>query len=164
MNRHTIALYFLLLTIVCLLVFNVYTQAYIAAALSQELEAAFKEQAEIRQKQDEIWQRQERILRIFEGAETFEVTAYTHVAIPGVADINGTGDGLTSIGLPVSERFVAVDPRVIPLRKWLIVEGVGLVYSADTGGAIKGNRIDIFKECRKEAFEWGRRKARVVVL
>lgn len=162
--KNSLTLCFLCLIIICLLLFGIYAQVYIAAALNQELEQAFKEQEEIRQKQEEIWQRQERILKIFEGAETFGVTAYTHVAVPGVADINGTGDGLTSIGLPVAEWLVAVDPKVIPLRRWLIIEGVGLVYSADTGGDIKAKRIDIFKESRKEAFDWGRRNVKVLVL
>ncbi|MBF8118237.1 NlpC/P60 family protein [Bacillus cereus] len=60
-------------------------------------------------------------------------------------------------------RIVAVDPRVVPL--WSIVEindpGTGLHIQGvalDTGGAIKGNRIDILHENRTQAYAFGRRK------
>lgn len=59
-------------------------------------------------------------------------------------------------------RVVAVDPRVVPL--WSIVEindpGTGLHIQGvalDTGGAIKGNRIDILHENRTQAYAFGRR-------
>ena len=94
--------------------------------------------------------------------ETFEATAYTHVAVPGVADINGTGDGITRSGLPVAEGLIAVDPTVIPLGSHVWVEGFGVLLAADTGGAIKGNRIDIFMENRADAINWGRRKVTVI--
>lgn len=94
--------------------------------------------------------------------ETFESTAYTHVAVPGVADINGTGDGITRSGLPVAEGLIAVDPEVIPLGTKVWVEGFGVLLAADTGGAIKGNRIDIFMDDRQEALRWGRRDVKVI--
>ena len=86
----------------------------------------------------------------------FEATAYTHVAVPGVADINGTGDGITASGLPVQEGIVAVDPRVIPLGSRVWVEGFGVLIAADTGGAIRGDRLDIFMSSRGDALRFGR--------
>ena len=85
----------------------------------------------------------------------FKATAYTYVLTPGVADINGTGDGITASGIPVQEGIIAVDPRVIPLGTKVWVEGFGVLLAADTGGAIKGNRIDVFMESREDALRWG---------
>lgn len=93
--------------------------------------------------------------------EEFEATAYTHVAVPGVPDINGTGDGITATGTQVREGVVAVDPTVIPLGSQVWVEGFGWLTAEDTGGAIKGNRIDIFHESRTLAMRWGRQNVTV---
>ena len=95
--------------------------------------------------------------------EEFEATAYTHVAVPGVPDINGTGDGLTASGTQVREGVVAVDPAVIPLGSQVWVEGFGWLIAEDTGGAIRGNRIDIFHESRALAMRFGRQYVRVVL-
>jgi len=94
--------------------------------------------------------------------DTFEATAYTHVKTAGVADINGTGDGITASGKRVKEGLIAVDPSVIPLGTKVWVDGFGILTAADTGGAIKGNKIDIFMESRKEAFKFGRQYVEVV--
>ncbi len=93
----------------------------------------------------QILQQLNRIL----GAGDFLATAYTHAA-PG-GDVNGTGNGLTATGIPVYEGTVAVDPNIIPLGSKVWVEGFGVMIAADTGGNIKGNRIDIFMENRQRA-------------
>ncbi len=51
--------------------------------------------------------------------------------------------GYTRLGLPMRRGIVAVDPRVIPLRSRVYVPGYGIGFAADTGGAIKGRRIDL---------------------
>ena len=91
-----------------------------------------------------------------------EATAYTHVAIPGVADINGTGDGITASGKPVQEGMIAVDRSIIPLGTKVFVEGFGVMLAADTGGAIKGDRIDIFFDNRQQALDFGRQTLTIV--
>jgi 3D (Asp-Asp-Asp) domain-containing protein len=76
----------------------------------------------------------------------------------------GTSDGITKSGVPVERGIVAVDPRVIPLGTKLYIEGYGDAVALDIGGAIKGNRIDLFMESKKDAFEWGRRKVNVYII
>lgn len=53
--------------------------------------------------------------------------------------------GRTASGLPAGPGRIAVDPRVIPLGTRLFVEGYGPAVAADTGGAIKGRRIDVWR-------------------
>lgn len=50
---------------------------------------------------------------------------------------------------------IAVDPRVIPLGTKLYVEGYGYATAEDTGGAIKGNTIDLYYNTNAEASSWG---------
>lgn len=71
-----------------------------------------------------------------------------------------TADGTDLIKNP---RVVAVDPKVIPLGTKVKIEGYGTYISADTGGAIKGNRIDIHFQTVKECFDFGRRDVKVTI-
>ena len=77
-----------------------------------------------------------------------EATAYTSQD-PGVGNITATGERLR-------HGIIAVDPRVIPLGTKLYVPGYGYGIAADTGGAIKGNKIDLAYESRSEALRFGR--------
>jgi len=63
----------------------------------------------------------------------------------------GDGRGLTALGLKARYGVVAVDPRFIPLGTKLYVEGYGYAIAADTGGAIKGNRIDLCVDSKHQA-------------
>ena len=128
-----------------------------------ELENVREQQRKLTEQVEEIKQQQEEWLERFE-VRSMEATAYTHVAVPGVADINGTGDGITASGLPVQEGIVAVDPRVIPLGTRVWVEGFGVLIAADTGGAIRGDRLDIFMDDKKAAKNFGRKMLRVFVI
>lgn len=56
---------------------------------------------------------------------------------------------------------IAVDPRVIPLGTKLYVEGYGYATAEDTGGAIKGNTIDLYYNTNAEASSWGVRSVNV---
>jgi len=68
------------------------------------------------------------------------------------------------IGMPLKRGVVAVDPNVIPMGTRLYVEGYGEAIAADQGGAIKGNRIDLFFDSRQEALDWGMRTVEVTIL
>lgn len=65
--------------------------------------------------------------------------------------------GTTASGRPVGPSVVAVDPRVIPLGTWIHIEGIGNRQASDTGGDIKGKRLDIWHESRDWCLQFGRR-------
>lgn len=79
-----------------------------------------------------------------------EATAYT-------PDLNGYGSGYTATGVKAAEGQIAVDPRIIPLGSKVYVEGYGHAIATDTGGAIRGNRIDVVIEGQSRAYQFGRR-------
>lgn len=65
---------------------------------------------------------------------------------------------------PKANYTIAVDTRIIPLGSILYIEGFGYFVAQDTGGAIKGNRIDIFVDSHQQALKLGRKKANVYLL
>lgn len=70
----------------------------------------------------------------------------------------------TASGIPAKRGVVAVDPRIIPLGTRLYIEGYGEAVAADTGGKIKGNRIDLCFDTLEEAKSFGRRSVVVQIL
>jgi len=71
--------------------------------------------------------------------------------------------GTTATGLPVGHGVAAVDPTVIPLGTTLSIPGYGDAVAADTGPAIRGNRIDLWFPTRKLALDWGWRTLTVTL-
>jgi peptidoglycan DL-endopeptidase CwlO len=72
------------------------------------------------------------------------------------------GGTLTAMGLkPVRDpnglSTIAVDPTVIPLGTKVYIPGYGYAICSDTGGAIKGNKIDLYLKSEQECIQWGRR-------
>ncbi|HCE11647.1 MAG TPA: hypothetical protein DEQ24_02560 [Enterococcus sp.] len=92
---------------------------------------------------------------------TMESTAYSS----DPADTLGGGT-VTATGQNLLENpmAVAVDPSVIPLGTRLYVEGYGEAIASDTGGAIKGNIIDVHFPTNAQAEQWGRRTVKVTIL
>lgn len=76
----------------------------------------------------------------------------------------GRWGGRTAMGLRAGRGIVAVDPRVIRLGTKLYIEGYGHAIAGDTGGAIKGHRIDLGFDTYREAIRFGRRHVTVHVL
>lgn len=72
--------------------------------------------------------------------------------------------GITASGEPVRHGIVAVDPRVIPLGTELYIEGYGYALAADTGGAIKGMKIDLYYDDMHTVRQFGRKSINVYVL
>lgn len=63
--------------------------------------------------------------------------------------------GTTATGAQARRGIIAVDPSVISLYSKVYVEGYGEAAALDTGGAIHGNRIDLYMESEAEARAWG---------
>lgn len=77
----------------------------------------------------------------------------------------GAGAGTrTATGQRARRGIVAVDPRVIPLGTRLYIPGYGYGVAADTGGAIRGSRIDVCFDTAAEAIRWGRRTVTIYIL
>ncbi|MCZ8523717.1 MULTISPECIES: 3D domain-containing protein [Paenibacillus] len=92
-----------------------------------------------------------------------KMTAYT----AGVASTGKSSShpayGLTSSGTRVTEgRTIAVDPKVIPIGWWVYIEGLGFRRAEDTGGAVKGNHIDVYFESRDYAIRFGSKRGYTV--
>ncbi|MBI4277169.1 MAG: G5 domain-containing protein [Armatimonadetes bacterium] len=98
----------------------------------------------------------------FTGRPTLlmEATAY----YPGPLNYGGGVNHITAIGTRARRGVVAVDPRVIPLKSRLFIEGYGFAVAEDTGGSIKGQRIDLCFDTYREAIKFGRRQVRVYIL
>ena len=71
--------------------------------------------------------------------------------------------GRTSTGMPVGFGVVAVDPSVIPLGTRLTIPGYGEGVAADTGGSVRGSRIDLWFPTLAQARAWGRRTVTITL-
>ncbi|TFE01947.1 DUF348 domain-containing protein [Jeotgalibacillus sp. R-1-5s-1] len=87
-------------------------------------------------------------------------TAYT-ASCAGCSGITATGINLKA---NPGMKVIAVDPSVIPLGSKVYVEGYGYAVAGDTGGAIHGNKIDVFIPTKSAAYAWGNRTVKVTVL
>jgi 3D (Asp-Asp-Asp) domain-containing protein len=65
--------------------------------------------------------------------------------------------GKTATGKEIKQGMVAVDPRVIPLGTRIEIRDMGIFIAEDTGGKIKGNRLDIYFDSKEEAKKFGMR-------
>lgn len=97
----------------------------------------------------------EKVPTEFEVApETYTATAYSL-------------RGRTASGKPVSRGLIAADPRILPLGTRVRVDAgnfSGEYLVADTGGAVRGRRIDIWTPTAGEAMRFGRRAVKLTVL
>ncbi|MCF0147872.1 MAG: hypothetical protein HUJ77_05680 [Clostridium sp.] len=89
---------------------------------------------------------------------TFSVTATAY-----------TGGSFTAMGLkptrdPNGLSTISVDPNVIPLGTKVYVDGYGYAIASDTGGAIKGNKIDLYMNSVQDCFAFGRRTVTIHII
>lgn len=95
----------------------------------------------------------------FAGKEMLHMvaTAYSPYCCRGV-------DNITATGVHAGYGVVAVDPSVIPLGSRLYIEGYGYALAGDTGSWIKGLRIDLGFDTKRQAIQFGRRPVRVYIV
>ncbi|MDT8717274.1 DUF348 domain-containing protein [Clostridium sp. 19966] len=106
---------------------------------------------------------------LFKRTVRVKATAYTNCyqctgKSRGSAEYGITSTGTTAKRDPSGYSTIAVDPDVIPLGTKVYVDGYGFAIAEDTGGAIKGNSIDVFLNSYNEASNWGVRYLNVYVL
>jgi len=91
---------------------------------------------------------------------TVEATAYS-ATCKGCSGITATGINLKE---NPNAKVISVDPSIIPLGSKVYVEGYGEAIAGDTGGAIKGNRIDVFVPSQQDAIDFGVKQLKVKIL
>ncbi len=76
--------------------------------------------------------------------------------------------GITYSGVKVRKddfSTIAADPAIFPIGTIMYIPGYGFGVVADTGGAIKGHKIDLYFVTKQQVYEqWGKRKVKVLVL
>lgn len=91
------------------------------------------------------------------------LTAYSPAG--GGKHPSSAGYGRTATGVKAQAgHTIAVDPRVIPYGWWVYIDGVGYRRAEDTGGAMKGGKIDVFVSTESEAVQFGRKRNKTVYI
>ena len=92
-------------------------------------------------------------------SETYIATAYCPCT-----KCCGKSDGITATGTKATAgRTIAVDPKIIPLGSKVIIDGHEYI-AEDVGGAIKGNKVDIYFENHTDALKFGRKTVNLTVI
>lgn len=101
--------------------------------------------------------------QVKETSESSEVSNLgTHMVVESTSYCQGS---VTATGTQARWGVIAVDPNVIPFGTKVYIPQFDKVFIAeDTGGAIKGNKIDIFMENSDDAINWGRRNIDIYIL
>ncbi|MEA2016369.1 MAG: 3D domain-containing protein [Actinomycetota bacterium] len=150
MRNYNITVHILFWIIIALLLSAAVLIIFLKVGLF-ELNLPFFEKAELQQKEEKI------IVREVKEVER-EVDWFYFVAsgYSGNDPAQGT-NSTTATGIEVREGIIAVDPDIIPLGTEVEIKDMGVFTAEDTGGKIKGNRLDIYFDSKKEAKNFGRR-------
>jgi 3D (Asp-Asp-Asp) domain-containing protein len=109
----------------------------------------------------ERWKKKQGHLWTALPKEKFTVNASAYTA---AADECGKSDGITASGLKVAQKRTLACPSSFPFGTKIAIEGMGEFRCEDRGGAIKGNKVDIYMETKQEAFAFGRRNLMAEVI
>lgn len=103
-----------------------------------------------------------------EKAEVKEITGKKMIAnlsaYTAAADECGKSDGITASGKKVTPKRTLACPKNYAFGTKVYIEGMGEYTCEDRGGAIKGNKFDIYVVTKAEAFSFGRRNMEVTVI
>lgn len=91
--------------------------------------------------------------------ETYIITAYCYCA-----KCCGKTDGITASGVKAIEGVTVATDNSIPFGTKIYIDSVGERIVQDRGGAIKGNKIDLYFDSHERALEWGRQTKQVTIL
>ena len=111
----------------------------------------FKEEEKIIVKKEEVVVKEEVAVKEKEEWFYFVATGYS------ANDPSQGTTNTTATGKKVYEGMIAVDPKIIPLGAKVEIKGIGIFVADDTGGKIKGNRIDVFFDSKEEAKKFGKK-------
>lgn len=106
----------------------------------------------------------------YEKVLDMRATAYTASFKDTGKNPGDPGFGVTATGIRAKKGVIAVDPKVIPLGTKVYVEvagstpDYGYAVAADTGGAIKGNLIDLYFDSQETVDHWGVKRVKVYIL
>lgn len=167
------------LTVVALLVGSFYFQRKVEAVSI----VAIDSQNEIQNEINKIQNNQLEDIQSDKSSDTTEVKETITVTIDNLDDKNVTGaktssaksfsatayclKGRTAMGHGVRRGIVAADPRVLPLGTRISLNAgsySGSYLVSDTGGAVKGRKLDIWVPSCSEAIRFGRRSVSVNVV
>ena len=94
-----------------------------------------------------------------------EKEIYTVTAYCPCSKCCGKSDGITASGVLAIEGItVAADPKILPMGTHIYIEGYGERIVQDVGGAVKGNRLDLYFDKHSDALVFGRKKLEVTIL
>jgi 3D (Asp-Asp-Asp) domain-containing protein len=94
-------------------------------------------------------------------------TAYTAFCNTGCTGVTAKGTNVANTVYKSGYRVVAVDPKVIPLGSLVYVESEDRSFigiADDTGGDIKGRRMDVLVRNKSIAYNFGKQDAKVTVI
>ena len=91
--------------------------------------------------------------------EEYVITAYCHCV-----KCCGKSDGITASGEKAVEGITVAMDKSMPFGTKIYIDGVGERIVQDRGGAIKGNRIDLYFDSHQEALNFGRQTKEVTIL
>lgn len=106
---------------------------------------------------------------LYKNSLRMKATAYSAGYLSTGKSPGSDGYGITATGAVAKRNSsgyssVAVDPRVIPLGTKLYIDGYGYAIAEDIGGAIKGNKIDLYFNGEGEVYDWGVRWVDVYII
>lgn len=123
---------------------------------------------DVRLKQEKISQQVEDLHVIGHGSIPYKRYAGKFIATfycPCEKCVGKKKEIKTSIGnIPHANRTIAVDSNVIPLNSIVYIKDLGFFVAEDTGGAIKGNKVDIYVSNHEQAKKLGKKEVQIYIL